>query len=91
MALGSSGIAQAREELNKISSKVTAARTSNEKFLKLYNDENFQKFVKETNKGSLINEQLTKLSKWIDSMCDTVDSMKAKSESYLSQQESLNK
>lgn len=91
MALGSSGINAAREELKKISDKVNNARNSNQKFIKLYGDANFQKFVSETNKGQTINDQLQKLSKWIDSMCDTVDNMRSKTESYLAQQESLNK
>ena len=82
MALGNSGIAAARQELSTVGAKVVAARSSNQ---------NFQKFVAETNKGSVINQQLQQLSKWIDSMCDTIESMKSKTESYLSQQESLNK
>ena len=91
MALGSSGIAAARQELSTVSAKVAAARQSNQSFIKLYNDQNFQKFVSETTKGSVVNQQLQQLSKWIDSMCDTIDSMKSKTESYLAQQESLNK
>ena len=91
MALGNTGINAARSELATIESKVAAARQSNQNFIKLYNDENFQKFVADTPKGKLINEQLQQLSKWIDSMCDTVSNLKAKSETYLAQQESLNK
>ena len=91
MALGNSGIAAARQELSTVGAKVVAARSSNQNFIKLYNDQNFQKFVAETNKGAVINQQLQQLSKWIDSMCDTIESMKSKTESYLSQQESLNK
>lgn len=91
MALGKSGIAAAREELNTIGSKVAEARVANDSFIKLYSDVNFQKFVSETDKGSLINEQLQNLAKWTASMCDTVDNMRKNSEKYLDQQEALNR
>lgn len=91
MALGKSGIAAAREELNTIGSKVAEARVTNDSFIKLYSDVNFQKFVSETDRGSLINEQLQNLAKWTASMCDTVDNMRKNSEKYLDQQEALNR
>ena len=91
MALGKSGIAAAREELNTIGSKVAEARVANDSFIKLYSDVNFQKFVSETDRGSLINEQLQNLAKWTASMCDTVDNMRKHSEKYLDQQEALNR
>lgn len=91
MALGKSGIAAARNELNTIGSKVAEARATNESFIKLYSDANFQKFVAETDRGSLINEQLQNLAKWTASMCDTVDNMRKNSEKYLDQQEALNR
>lgn len=91
MALGKSGIAAAREELNTIGSKVAEARVANDSFIKLYSDVNFQKFVSETDRGSLINEQLQNLAKWTASMCDTVDNMRKNSEKYLDQQEALNR
>ncbi len=91
MALGNSGIAAARNELSTIGAKVAAAKATTESFKKLFNDANFQKFVAETNKGSLINEQLQKLAEWSNSMCDTVESMKAKTQNYLDHQEALNR
>ncbi len=91
MALGNSGIAAARNELSTISAKVAAARATNESFKKLFNDANFQKFVAETNKGTVINEQLQKLSEWSASLCETVESMTAKTQNYLDHQESLNR
>jgi len=48
MALGSTGIAAAREELGNIEKAVQNARETNERFINLYKDDNFQKFVSQT-------------------------------------------
>ena len=90
MALGAPGIAAARQELGNIGTAVNAARESNENFRNLYKDENFQKFVTQTSKGSVINDQLAQLAKWIDSMCSLIDRMKTDSEKYLTEQEAIN-
>lgn len=90
MALGAPGIAAARQELGNIGTAVNAARESNEHFRNLYKDENFQKFVSQTSKGSVINDQLAQLAKWIDSMCSLIDRMKTDSEKYLTEQEAIN-
>ena len=90
MALGAPGIAAARQELGNIGTAVNAARESNENFRNLYKDENFQKFVSQTSKGSVINDQLAQLAKWIDSMCSLIDRMKTDSEKYLTEQEAIN-
>ena len=90
MALGNSGIAAARSELNTISTKLAVARESNNSFSKLYTDENFQKFVAETTKGTTANDQLKQLIEWISSMCETVQGMVEKTQRYLDRQEELN-
>lgn len=91
MALGKSNIEKARQSLDNIANKLASAQDNNESFLELFNDVNFQKFVSETNKGTLLNDQLVSLKKWINSMCVTVEDLKAKTELYLNNQETLNK
>ncbi len=90
MALGKSNIENARNSLGVIASKTEDARNSNKAFLDLFNDANFQKFVSETNKGKVLNDQLVALQKWLESLCSTVDDLKDKTNGYLNNQESLN-
>ena len=90
MALGNSAIQNAREALNTIKLSVDNADLSNKDFVKLFEDANFQTFVKETNKGQSLNEQLKSLSEWVTSMCSTVEALKDATDSYLTTQENLN-
>ncbi len=90
MALGSTGIAAAREELGNIGKAVQNARETNERFINLYKDDNFQKFVSQTARGADTNDQLVKLSSWIDSMCSVIEKLKNESENYIAEQERIN-
>jgi len=90
MALGKSSIEQARVSLGTIRANCDLAETSNKEFITLFNDANFQKFVRETNKGKELSEQLKSLSDWINSMCGTVESLSNRTERFLNNQESLN-
>ena len=91
MALGASGIAAVRSKISEINSKIRQAEQTNEKFLALYKDANFQKFVLETRRGEIIHQQVMALSKWITSISATVNGMTARTESFLSNQERLNR
>ena len=90
MALGRSSIEQARTSLAAIRTNCDMAAQSNTDFINLFNDPNFQKFVSETNKGKELNAQLNALSKWIQSMCSTVETLSGRTERFLNTQESLN-
>ena len=90
MALGSSAIQNAREALNTIKTSVDNADVSNKDFAGLFEDANFQTFVKETNKGQSLNEQLKSLSDWVTSMCSTVEALRDATDSYLTTQENIN-
>ena len=90
IALGSTGIAAAREELGNIEKAVQNVRETNERFINLYKDDNFQKFVFQTTWGANTNDQLVKLSSWIDSMCSIIEKLKNESENYISEQERIN-
>ena len=90
MALGLPGIEAAREGLVIIGNAVTDAREDNTIFINFYNDGNFQKFVSQTKKGDLMNEQLNTLSNWIDEICNVIEDLKKESEIYLRQQELIN-
>ena len=90
MALGRTSIESARASLGTIRSNCNLAVESNKDFIFLYNDPNFQKFVKETNKGKELQEQLQSLSDWIGSMCETVETLSNRTERFLNTQETLN-
>jgi hypothetical protein len=90
MALGTTAIQNARDSLNVIKKNLDAASTSNREFINLFNDANFQKFVKETNKGKTLNDQLKALSDWLTSLESVVQSLDEKTSKYLSTQDSLN-
>jgi hypothetical protein len=90
MALGTTAIQNARDSLNVIKKNLDAASTSNREFINLFNDANFQKFVKETNKGKTLNDQLKALSDWLTSLESVVQSLDDKTSKYLSTQDSLN-
>ena len=90
MALGSTGIAAAREELGNIGKAVQNAKEANKRFINLYKDDNFQKFVSQTARGADRNDQLVKLSSWIDSMCSVIEKLKNESENYIAEQERIN-
>ena len=90
MALGLPGIEAARAELEFIGNAVTDAREDNTIFINFYNDGNFQKFVSQTKKGDLMNEQLNTLSNWIDKICNVIEDLKKESEIYLREQEEIN-
>ncbi len=90
MALGKSAIENARTSLKNVNSKVTEARETNKKFRELFNDPNFQVFVKETNKGKQLNEHLTDLANWMDRLCDAMEKLDTRTETYLARQERFN-
>ena len=90
MALGTTAIQNARDSLNVIKKNLDAASTSNREFINLFNDANFQKFVRETNKGKTLNDQLKALSDWLTSLESVVQSLDDKTSKYLSTQDSLN-
>ena len=90
MALGANAIQNARDSLNVIRKNLDAASTSNKDFMNLFNDANFQKFVRETNKGKTLNDQLKALSDWLTSLESVVQSLDDKTNKYLSTQDSLN-
>ena len=90
MALGRSSIEQARTSLSTIRANCELAESSNKDFINLFNDPNFQKFVKETNKGKELQNQLQSLSNWIESMCGTVETLSTRTENFLNNQETLN-
>ena len=90
MALGKTAITNARTSLSNVKSKIDEARTTNESFKKLFNDVNFQMFVKETNKGKQLNDHLTSLSEWMESMCSLMENLSTKTDTYLTKQESYN-
>jgi hypothetical protein len=90
MALGNSAIQNARTSLNAIKTALDSVDLNNKDFVKVFEDVNFQTFVKETNKGTALNEQLKSLSEWITSMYNTVDALSAATDSYLTTQENLN-
>ncbi len=90
MALGTTAIQNARDSLNVIKKNLDSASTSNREFINLFNDANFQKFVKETNKGKTLNDQLKALSDWLTSLESVVQSLDDKTSKYLSTQDSLN-
>ena len=90
MALGTTAIQNARDSLNVIKKNLDAASTSNREFINLFNDANFQKFVRETNKGKALNDQLKALSDWLTSLESVVQSLDDKTSKYLSTQDSLN-
>ena len=75
MALGTTAIQNARDSLNVIKKNLDAASTSNREFINLFNDANFQKFVRETNKGKTLNDQLKALSDWLTSLESVVQSL----------------
>ena len=56
----------------------------------LFNDPNFQVFVKETNKGKQLNEHLTELADWMDRLCDAMEKLDTRTETYLARQERFN-
>ncbi len=90
MALGTTAIQNARDSLNVIKKNLDSASTSNREFINLFNDANFQKFVRETNKGKTLNDQLKALSDWLTSLESVVQSLDDKTSKYLSTQDSLN-
>ena len=90
MALGTTAIQNARDSLNVIKKNLDAASTSNREFINLFNDANFQKFVRETNKGKTLNDQLKALSDWLTSLEGVIQSLDDKTKKYLSTQDSLN-
>ena len=90
MALGKTAIQNARDSLNVIKKNLDSASTSNREFINLFNDANFQKFVRETNKGKTLNDQLKALSDWLTSLESVVQSLDEKTSKYLSTQDSLN-
>lgn len=90
MALGKTGVETARYHLSSMSKNVIEAEKSNAEFIKLFKDDNFQKFVNETNKGAAINQQLQLLSDCITKVCSIINDMESKTENYLSIQEGIN-
>ena len=90
MALGKSAIDNARTSLKTVTSKITDARDTNKKFRDLFNDPNFQVFVKETNKGKQLNEHLTELADWMNRLCDAMEKLDTRTETYLAKQERYN-
>ena len=90
MALGNSAIQNARTSLGTLKTSVDNLDLNNKDFVKVFEDVNFQTFVKETNKGQSLNEQLRALSEWVTSMCSTVEALRDATESYLTTQENLN-
>ena len=90
MALGGPAIERARESMRVIEKNLESASVSNDEFKKLFNDPNFHKFVKDTNRGKTLNEQLNSLSEWMTSMEQVVESLDEKTNRYLSTQDSIN-
>jgi hypothetical protein len=90
MALGRDAIDKARTSMRNIQSNVDSTEGLNKKFRELFTDANFQQFVKETNKGASLNEQLKSLNEWITSMTQVVEGLEDKTNGYLATQESLN-
>ena len=90
MALGGPAIERARESMRVIEQNLESASISNDDFKKLFNDPNFQKFVKDTNRGKTLNEQLNSLSNWMTSMEQVVESLDEKTNRYLATQDSIN-
>ncbi len=91
MAMGSPAIAEANECLSQISSQISQVSSSNESFKGMYQEENFQKFVATTNKGTLINQQLNALSSSISEICSVLSNMSSKTSTFVSTQEELNR
>ncbi len=90
MALGKTAIENARTSLKNVNSKITEVRETNKNFRELFNDPNFQVFVKETNKGKQLNEHLTDLANWMDRLCDAMEKLDTRTETYLARQERFN-
>ena len=69
---------------------ISSKKVSNDAFRDLFNDPNFQVFVKETNKGKQLNEHLTELADWMDRLCDAMEKLDTRTETYLARQERFN-
>jgi len=87
MALGKTGIQNARTTLEEMRKYLDQAETSNSQFKELFENANFQKFVMETNKGATLNEQLNSLNQWINELCETVRDLDDLTTNYLNTQE----
>lgn len=90
MALGRTAIMAARSELRNVMSQINTAHEMNANFINLYTDDNFQKFVNDTQTGTIINDQLRQLSTYVNKMCSTITNMEAQAQSHLNYQEQLN-
>ena len=91
MALGRSAIAEARGNVRHIRQNVADVEESSRQIRALFEDENFQKFVRESNYGASINEALNQLIKFTGSdLSGMIGGLCSSTESFLNHQEALN-
>ena len=91
MALGRSAISAARGEINNIRNKVHAVSDSRMQIKNLFQEENFQKFVRESAYGTSINDALNELIKFTgEDISGMIEGLCASTETFLAHQDYLN-